>query len=93
MKLGNIFARFALLVAPWSYRNSELPTGELFISKGIFWTNLWVGTWERNSDWTRTPNAYHLPPEALQTFDNGNSPTMVIDTAIKNDQDFLKDLA
>ena len=84
---------FALLVAPWSYRNSQLPSGGLFLSKGILWMNLWTGPWERNSDWTRMPNPYHLPPEALQTFDNGNSPEIVIDAANRKDEDFFRRVA
>jgi hypothetical protein len=90
--LAIFFLAFLMVVAPWAYRNSQLPSGGLFLSKGIFWTNLWMGTWEINSDWTRITNPYILPPEALQTVDNGESPTVVIDAFNKNDEDFFKNV-
>jgi len=88
--LAIFFLGFSLLVLPWTYRNSQLPSGGLFLSKGILWTNLWVGSWERNSDWTRVANPYILPPEALQTFDNGKSPAIIIDAFNKEDNEFFK---
>jgi len=90
--LAIFFLGFLLLVVPWTYRNSQLPSGGLFLSKGILWTNLWVGTWERNSDWTRASNTYILPPEALQTVDNGESPSVVINAFNKNDDEFFKNV-
>ncbi|MEO6581758.1 MAG: glycosyltransferase family 39 protein [Sphingomicrobium sp.] len=40
-----------LIVLPWPLRNATLPDGQFEISDGRFGLNLWVGTWERNSDW------------------------------------------
>jgi hypothetical protein len=87
--LAIFFLGFSLLILPWTHRNSQLPSGGLFLSKGILWTNLWVGTWERNSDWMVT-NPYILPPEALQTFDNGKSPSVIIEAFNKEDNEFFK---
>ena len=43
---------FILGVAPWVGRNAMQQGGGLFISKGASGYNLWVGTWERNPQWT-----------------------------------------
>ncbi len=86
------FLGFSLFVIPWMYRNSQLPSGGLFLSKGIFWVNLWAGTWERNSDWTYMPGNYNFPPEAFQTFANGKLPETVIDAAKSNNEEFFKKL-
>jgi len=81
---------FALLVAPWVYRNSQMPSGGLFLSKGILWTNIWVGVWERNADWTRMPNPYVLPAEAFVTVDAAVSPAIVIDAFNNGDEEFFR---
>jgi len=81
---------FALLISPWAYRNSQLPDGGIFLSKGILWMNLWIGVWERNADWTRAPNAYVPPIEALETYDGGNSPAIVLDAFSKSDEYFFR---
>ena len=37
---------YSSTVSPWIIRNASLPSDNFIgISKGIFWTNLWVGTW------------------------------------------------
>ena len=81
---------FVLLVAPWSYRNSQLPSGGLFLSKGILWTNLWIGAWEQDAAWTVPPHPYSLPPEAFLTFDDGNSPTTVANAYADRDETFFR---
>lgn len=45
-------AAFLLCVSPWVVRNGG------YLSKGTFWLNLWIGTWERNGDWI----AEGIPP-------------------------------
>jgi hypothetical protein len=84
------FLSFALIVAPWVYRNSQMPGGGLFLSKGILWINLWTGTWEQNADWTRMPNAYVPPPEALVTTGAEISSLVVFDALKKQDEEFFK---
>ena len=42
---------FVLVLSPWYARNVMLGHGAV-ISKGTLGINLWVGTWERNPDWT-----------------------------------------
>jgi len=84
------FLSFALVVAPWVYRNSQMPGGGLFLSKGILWINLWVGTWEQNADWTRMPNAYVPPPEALVTTGPEISSLVVFDALKRQDEEFFK---
>jgi len=79
---------FFLLVVPWAYRNSQMPNGGVFLSKGIMWQNLWVGTWMRNTDFMFKPG--YLPPEALQTYDEGKSPAIVMEAYRNNDQSFFK---
>jgi hypothetical protein len=81
---------FTLTVTPWVYRNSQLPAGGLFLSKGILWTGLWVGVWERSAEWTKMPNPYALPPEAFVTFDNGNSPNVVKEAFVARDENFFR---
>ena len=81
---------FTLTVTPWVYRNSQLHGGGLFLSKGILWTGLWVGVWERSAEWTKMPNPYVLPPEAFATFENGNSPNVVKEAFVARDEDFFR---
>jgi len=46
---------FILILSPWFYRNFSLHEGDFFLSKGLFWSNLWVGTWLTNpSEFTLT---------------------------------------
>lgn len=77
--LGIFLLGATLLIAPWMYRNSQLPSAGIFLSKGIFWPNLWVGTWMGIGDgnWYMTPN--YLPPAAIQTFNNGKSPDILLE--------------
>jgi hypothetical protein len=82
---------FALLTVPWVYRNSQLPSGGAFIAKGGVWTAVWMGTWERDPGWVLTEN--YVPPEAVRTFDNGNSPDVVLDAWLKRDQAFFKQVS
>jgi len=40
---------YSSAVSPWIIRNASLPSDNFVgISKGIFWTNLWAGTWLRD---------------------------------------------
>ena len=40
---------YSTAVSPWYIRNASLPSDSFIgISKGIFWTNLWAGTWLRD---------------------------------------------
>ena len=40
---------YSCTVSPWILRNATLPSdGFIGVSKGIFWTNLWAGTWLRD---------------------------------------------
>lgn len=39
-------------IGPWVLRNAIQEDGGLFISKGASGYNLWVGTWERDPQWT-----------------------------------------
>lgn len=70
---------FLVVIAPWTYRNSQLPSGGFYLSKGILWPNLWVGTWVKASDtnWYMQPD--YMPPKAIQTFDGKVSPEIIID--------------
>lgn len=81
---------YSLLITPWIYRNSQLPSAGLFLSQGNLWPNLWMGTWMKtsNTNWYMTPN--YLPPEASRTFDNGNSPDVLMDAWNKWDKGFFK---
>ena len=79
---------FLLIIVPWCFRNSQLPNGGIFISKGIMWQNLWIGTWMRNADFLSIPG--YLPPEALQTYNEGKSPDIVMTSYRNNDQLFFK---
>ena len=83
---------FVLMVSPWVYRNSQMPDGGIFLSKGILWKNLWVGVWERNADWTHMPNPYVPPPEALLTFDSGNSPAADMAKFDSGDDKFFREV-
>jgi hypothetical protein len=40
-----------LVVLPWPIRNATLPQGQFAMGEGRVGFNLWVGTWERNSEW------------------------------------------
>ena len=43
------FLSYLFVVSPWVARNATLPTGEFIgISKGIMWSNLWVGSWMKD---------------------------------------------
>ena len=81
---------FLILVGPWAYRNSQMASGGVFLSNGIFWTNVWIGVWERDATWTQMPNPYVPPPEALLTYDNGNSPSVVMNAFKNEDQKFFR---
>ena len=40
---------YSCVIAPWMVRNATLPSENFIgISQGIFWTNLWAGTWLRD---------------------------------------------
>jgi hypothetical protein len=70
---------FLLIVSPWMYRNSQLPSAGVFLSKGIFWPNLWVGTWMKDNKVIGRLSSSYLPEEASKTYENGNSPKIVLD--------------
>ena len=90
------FVVFIFVLSPWYIRNYDLEKGKLFLSKGILWSNLWVGTWLDN------PKNLILPD-----FDNENynliffekydfeiSKIEVIEKFYdrENNQDFFKDI-
>ena len=43
------FLSYCCVISPWVVRNATLPSDSFVgVSKGIMWTNLWVGTWLRD---------------------------------------------
>lgn len=95
LSLRNLMAfilGFSLLISPWIYRNSTLPSGGFFLSQGNIWPNLWVGTWEKtpNTNWHMTPK--NIPIEASKTFNNGNSPEIIFEAWKNWDQKFFKNI-
>lgn len=89
--LAYLLLAFALVISPWIYRNSQLPTGGLFLSGGAFFYNIFIGTWERDANWTVTPKI--LPPEALETLAPGMPPADLHAAWVNRDQQFLKNVA
>lgn len=80
----------ALIITPWLYRNNELTGGGFSLSEGRLWTNIWIGTWERDPRWTF--NGGHLPEEALKTFNDGKYPGKVLEAWKQRDQSFFKEV-
>lgn len=78
---------FLLGVGPWILRNSIQDEGGLFISKGSSGYNLWVGTWERDSQWTINQK---FPDYAFSSDEERNS---VRYSASDNDDKYMRQLA
>lgn len=81
-----------LMIGPWAFRNSQLTGGGVFLSKGIFWQNIWFGTWMQDWSNDRKPmvnNPGELPDNARRTYPN-ISPIIILDAIKNEDQEFFK---
>jgi hypothetical protein len=55
-----------LVVSPWTARNLHTFHQLIPVTKGLFWYNFWIGTWERNGDWEAVTLTRFLPPESYR---------------------------
>ena len=63
-----IISSYIFITFPWIIRNSQISNGGFFISKGILWQNIWVGTWEKDGKWMGSTIVDKVPSEALTTY-------------------------
>ena len=60
---------FLIVVMPWMLRNAYLSdNNEAYVSKGIMWPNIWVGTWIRDHKDTIDASINKVPEKALNTL-------------------------
>ena len=79
---------YSCTVSPWIIRNASLPSdGFVGISKGIFWTNLWVGTWLRDDiSYSSAAKTGFIEKNQVELFDEKR-------TNMEMEQDFFRDQA
>ena len=82
------FLAYSCTVSPWIIRNASLPSdGFVGISKGIFWTNLWVGTWLRDDiSYSSAAKTGFIEKNQVELFNEKR-------TNMEMEQDFFRDQA
>jgi hypothetical protein len=85
-----IISSYIFIITPWIIRNSQISNGGFFISKGILWQNIWVGTWEKDGKWMGSTIVDKVPKEALDTYSKIPSETIQKAWEDKN-QEFFKE--
>lgn len=77
----------AAAILPWTGRNYADSGRVVLVSKGLFWYNLWIGTWEKNGDWELPTLLKHLPEESYRN----EAERAAVARAVAEDRDDVKE--